>query len=337
MISLLAGQPRDYDRGRLTADHIDDGPDHEEELARADDVGRDVTELYGPRSIKRPRRSRSEIDAIREAIVDTLSEHCPMTVRQVFYALTVRGVIEKTEAEYKKTVVRLLDEMRWSGEIGWDDISDATRWMHKPRSYASVEDAISQTAKFYRRNLWADNHEYVEIWCEKEALAGVIAEVTYEFDVPLMVSRGFSSSSYLRRAAAKITNIDKPTFIYHFGDHDPSGLWIRQQIERDLQRHLNDIGEFDLDDFLFERIAVTPKQIVQWSLPTRPTKTEAEGNRHAKNFDGDSVELDAIPIDHLHALVKEVIYRHINPDKLRILRIAEESERALLQGLGRGS
>jgi hypothetical protein len=240
------------------------------------------------------------MDAIREAIEEILFEHSPMTVRQVFYALTVRGVIEKTEAEYKQTVVRLLDEMRWAGDIHWDRISDATRWMHKSDSFAGVEDAIRRTARFYRRDLWADNDDYVEIWCEKEALAGVIAEVTSEFDVPLMVSRGFSSSSYLRRAASKITKISKPTYIYHFGDHDPSGLWISEQIERDLKRHLDDIGEFDIDDFSFERVAVAPEQIVQWKLPTRPTKTEAEGNSHAKTFTGDSVELDAIPIPRLH-------------------------------------
>jgi hypothetical protein len=275
------------------------------------------------------------MEELRAAIVEILGEHSPMTVRQVFYALTVRGAIEKTEAEYKQTVVRLLDEMRWSGEIDWDGISDASRWMHKPRSYDSVEDAIAQTAQFYRRNLWAANDDYVEIWCEKEALAGVVAQVTYDYDVPLMVSRGFSSSSYLRRAADKISDIGKPTYIYQFGDHDPSGLWISEQIERDLQRHLDDIGGFDLDDFQFERVAVTPEQITAWNLPTRPTKTE--GNTHAKNFAGDSVELDAIPVDHLHGLVREVIFRHIDFRQLRILRAAEESERQLLRDLGRAA
>jgi hypothetical protein len=277
------------------------------------------------------------MDAIREAIIKTLGEHAPQTVRQVFYALTVRGVIEKTEAEYKQTVVRLLDEMRWDGDVDWDDISDASRWVHKPRSYHGVEDAITQTARFYRRNLWADNDDYAEIWCEKEALAGVISQVTYEYDLPLMVSRGFSSSSYLRRAAEKITDVGKPTFIYQFGDHDPSGLWISEQIERDLQRHLEDIGDFDLDNFQFERIAVTPKQIKEWSLPTRPTKTEAEGNRHAKQFDGESVELDAIPVDRLHHLVRHVISRHLDLGQLRILREAEASERELLNALGKAA
>ncbi len=292
-----------------------------------------AAEIYTPRSIKRSRRTKAEMDEIRAAITDILSENNPMTVRQVFYALTVRGAIEKTEAEYKGTVVRLLDEMRWSGAIDWDDIVDATRWMHKNDSYSGPEDAIRRTAEFYRRDLWVNNDDYIEIWCEKEALAGVIAQVTYEYDVPLMVSRGFSSSTYLRRAASKITRIGKPTFIYQFGDHDPSGLWISEQIEEDLQRHLDDIGEFNLVDFRFERVAVTEEQIVEWELPARPTKTEAEGNTHAKHFTGDSVELDAIPIDNLHNLVRDVIYRHIDPDKLRVLRVAEESEREFLLGL----
>jgi hypothetical protein len=54
------------------------------------------------------------MDIIREAIVEILAKHAPQTVRQVFYALVVLGVIEKTEAEYKQTVVRLLDQMRWT-------------------------------------------------------------------------------------------------------------------------------------------------------------------------------------------------------------------------------
>ena len=53
-----------------------------------------------------------EMQAIRAAIFNTLSTDPPMTVRQVFYALTTKGVIEKTEAEYKGTVCRLLGEMR---------------------------------------------------------------------------------------------------------------------------------------------------------------------------------------------------------------------------------
>ena len=41
----------------------------------------------------------------------------PQTVRQVAYQLVTRGVIEKTEGEYQRTVIRLLTEMRLDGQI----------------------------------------------------------------------------------------------------------------------------------------------------------------------------------------------------------------------------
>ena len=49
-----------------------------------------------------------------------------------------------------------------------------TRWMRKPRSFDGVEDAINDTARLYRKALWTDAETYVEVWCEKDALAGTI-------------------------------------------------------------------------------------------------------------------------------------------------------------------
>jgi hypothetical protein len=75
-------------------------------------------------------------------------------------------------------------------------IADLTRWMRKPTTYNGVEDALQDTARFYRKALWAEVDTHVEVWCEKDALAGVIFPVTSEFDVPLMVARGFSSETF---------------------------------------------------------------------------------------------------------------------------------------------
>jgi len=80
-----------------------------------------------------------------------------------------------------------------------------------------------------------------------------------------------------------------------------------------------------------ERIALTEEQIEQRGLPTRPTKRE--GNRHAHKFEGDSVELDALPSSELRALVRECIERHISPAALETLREAEDSERDILEQL----
>ena len=278
---------------------------------------------YSPSPIKRARRTKDEMNRLRAAIYLTLCRDNPMTVRQCFYALTVQGRIPKTEAAYNGVVVRLLTQMRRSGAIPYDWISDNTRWMRKPASYSSLQDLLQKTAQFYRRDLWASAPAYVEVWCEKDALAGVIMEETAIYDVPLMVSRGFSSDTYLQSAAEAITDKSKPAYIYHFGDHDPSGVWIAKKTEQGLRHHAGPDAEIH-----FERIAVTPAQISSWNLPTRPTKRT--GNTHAKGFAGDSVELDAIPASQLRALVRECIERHVDEDRLRILTAAEESERGLL-------
>ena len=120
-----------------------------------------------------------------------------------------RGFIEKTEAEYKHTVVTQLTKMRLSGEIPFDWIADNTRWMRKPQTYRSLKGMLELTKTTYRRALWNDQSAYVEIWLEKDALAGVLYEETADWDVPLMVTRGYASVSYLHAAATTILDRDK--------------------------------------------------------------------------------------------------------------------------------
>ena len=281
-----------------------------------------LDQSYVPKSIKRIRRTKAAMGDLRSAIYKIVEENQPMTVRQVFYALVVRGLIEKTEAQYHRTVVRLLTDMRRDKTIPYSWISDNTRWMHKPATFSGLKHVLESTAKFYRRNLWIEAPVYVEVWCEKEALAGVLLEETAVYDVPLMVARGFASESYLHSAAEQITAIQKPAYIFQFGDHDPSGVWIARTIESGLRRMAPDA------EIHFERIAVTLEQITSMNLPTRPTKRD--GNTHARNFTGDSVELDAIPSLELRRLCREVIERHVDKDQLEKLRIAETSEREAL-------
>ena len=57
-----------------------------------------MTAVYQASRIKRVRATKAEMAERREALFDIVAEQQPMTVRQVFYQATVRGVIEKTEA-----------------------------------------------------------------------------------------------------------------------------------------------------------------------------------------------------------------------------------------------
>ena len=105
------------------------GPDATADNAATQDA------LYSASPIKRSRRTKAAVTSIRDAIRDILEADHPQTVRQVFYALTVRGVVKKVEGEYQQTVIRLLGDMREAGDIPFGWIADNTRWQRKPATY----------------------------------------------------------------------------------------------------------------------------------------------------------------------------------------------------------
>jgi hypothetical protein len=277
---------------------------------------------YGTRPTRKQRRTKAEIDSIKEAMAATVEEIQPATVRQVFYQLVSRGVVAKTELEYKSTVCRLLSELRRDGTVPYGWIADNTRWMRKPTTYSGLEEMLAHTALTYRRALWTSQPVYVEVWLEKDALAGVIIEDTVTWDVPLMVTRGYPSLSYIHEATETIRHQAKPVFIYYFGDRDPSGCDIPRFVEAEVRERVPGA------EIRFEVVAVTIGQIEEFSLPTRPTK---QTDSRAKGFDGESVEVDALPPAVLRSLVTRCITQHIDSDALDRLEAVEAAERETLE------
>jgi hypothetical protein len=280
-------------------------------------------EVYRARPANR--RTRAEMQAIRKSIREILEEIQPATVRQTYYQLFARGIIAKTEGEYK-TVVRLLTAMRRAGEIPFGWIADNTRWMRKPTSYAGLSDMLERQREFYRRALWDSQSSYVEIWLEKDALSGVLYDVTAEFDVPLMVTRGYPSISHLYEAADAIAETGKPAYLYYFGDYDPSGCDITRAVEAGIREFAPSA------DIRFMRVAVTPAQIQSLKLPTRPTK---ETDSRSRDFKGESVEVDAIPPTTLRQMVRQCIEFHIDREEIHRIQMIEREERETLRRIAR--
>jgi hypothetical protein len=282
-----------------------------------------MSKLYKASRIKRRRATKDQVLRRRASLFDIVEAMRPMTVRQVFYQATVGGIVDKAEAGYAIVQTDLV-QMRKAAVLPYNLLADSTRWMRKPRTFQNVEQALSDTARFYRKALWADVGAYVEIWLEKDALAGVVTPVTELYDVPLMVARGYASLSFLHGAAEYIATLDVPAFIYHLGDFDPSGVNAGEKIEQTLR----ELAPYA--DIHFERLAVTPDQIRDWSLPTRPTKAS---DSRSKGFGLISVELDAIAPKDLRDLAEQAIQQHLPPDQFSVLKAAERSERELIGGL----
>jgi hypothetical protein len=172
--------------------------------------------------------------------------------------------------------------------------------MRKPVTYNSTDEVLQAAAASYRKAVWANLNERVEIWIEKDALAGVVMPVTAEYDVPLMVTRGYSSETFAYEAAEEINHHfwrgNKGTYVYYLGDWDPSGVQSAEALEKKLKEHATPAA------FQFERLALLPDQVYgPPKLPTRrikdkDTRTESFRRKFAVN---ECAELDALPADEL--------------------------------------
>jgi hypothetical protein len=263
------------------------------------------------------------MEELASRIAEVVHDGRIRTVRQVFYRLVSSGAIDKTEEQYR-VVIRFLTDMRRDGRIGFEVIADNTRWALQPTSYPNPEAALHDLVHSYRRSRWDDQPVYVEVCLEKDALSHVLYEVTARFDVPLRVTRGYSSITFLKDAADMIAWKGKPAYLLCFGDFDPSGVDITRAVEDDIRRYAPNA------DVTVERVAVTEEQIKQWNLPTRPTKTS---DVRAKNWGGESVELDAVPIQLLQDLVEERIRRHIDTEVWAATERKEQEDRNKLSSL----
>jgi hypothetical protein len=285
-------------------------------------------QVYGASTVKRYRSTTAELGALAIDIIDAIEADKPVTLRGVFYRVVSAGGIEKTELGYRK-VGRALLKMRRAGIVDYGDITDGTRELLGWRTWDSLEEALEDTARTYRRALWTSQPGAVMLFTEKDAISGVVRPVAGKWDVPMGVLRGYASESFTWTVANYIRSViraGKTVFAYQLGDHDPSGVSAWETFAEKIRGFLAD----DAGLATFERIAVLPGQITAWQLPTRPTKAS---DPRARDFAGESVEVDAIPAARLRQITEEAITQHIDGDALRVTRVAEQGEREMLTRL----
>jgi hypothetical protein len=257
--------------------------------------------------------------AIREEVLELQDAYDQMSVRQIFYALTVRGLVPKTEQQGYVPVQKQVLALRRQGFLPWEFIADGTRWVRQPSTWDDAEDVLRETARLFRVNRWRSQHVRLEVWLEKDALASLISPTTYGYGVPLMVSRGQSSDTYCYEAAQEAKNAWEKagvaTYVYTLFDSDQSGRSAAAKIEEKLRAYS------DGAPITVELLAVTDEQIQAWDLPTRPAK---------KQGDPPAVELDAIPPDKLISVVESAIVGHIDSEAWKREQAIETSEREIL-------
>jgi hypothetical protein len=250
--------------------------------ARAHAVEAAKSDLARPKIAKGERISSFEVEVMRDIMHGLLEADHPQSVRHVFYLMTDprRAFhVEKTEAGYRQ-VQRQLSEMRKLGLLPYGWIADATRMGWHVYAYTNAADFIRRMHGAYRADIWGRSDAYCETWVESRSIASVIRDDCDELGVSLYPAGGFSSLTLPYEAAQeiadKVRDTGKTIEIVYVGDYDPAGVLIDVDIEGKIRGHLDNAG---IDNPVsFHRIAITPEQIAEHDLPTKPRK---EGDKRA--------------------------------------------------------
>lgn len=260
------------------------------------------------------------------AAIQVLTEHHPMTVRQVYYQLVSRQVIKNSRTQYQ-AVSNLLVEARKSGTIPWEWIEDRLRRPRSVSMWAGLSDFAKTAERAYRLDVWTTQPAYVEVWLEKDALSGIFEDVLSAYGVTLNVGRGFDGWDSIRNAADRYygwqAEEGRDIFVLYFGDFDPSG--------EDMVRSLRErIGYFEVQPEII-KCALTMEDIKWYRLPPDfAKKTDSRAAAFIAKHGDISVELDALPADVLKNRLVTEVESHLDMVALNQVRERESTERERL-------
>jgi len=263
-----------------------------------------------------------------ETAKEILAKGYPMTVRQVYYQLVSRQVIKNNRGQYQAVSNALVDARR-EGIIPWEWIEDRLR---RPRyvSMWSGLPAFAETCqRAYRRDVWATQPNYLEVWLEKDALSGIFEDVLNPCGVTLNVGRGYDGWDSIYNAAIRYGEKSGLVTVLYFGDFDPSG----EDMVRSLIKRLESLG--CQPEVI--KCALTHEDIRRYKLPPDfAKKTDTRSAAFIAEHGDIAVELDALPPDVLRDRLKEEVSRRMDLKALNKTKTLEEKERAKLMNLLKG-
>lgn len=254
-----------------------------------------------------------------------------LTLRQLYYQFVARDLIENTPQSYKN-LGAIIGRARKAGLIDWDAIEDRTRGLAGVPHWEKPSDIIATAANSFRLDKWANQKHRVEVWVEKEALAGVIGQVCRRLDVDYFSCRGYGSLSEMysagKRLAAYEDNGQEVT-IFHLGDHDPSGIDMTRDIEDRLYMFANQL-------VYVERLALNMDQIEIYNPPPNFAKlTDSRAGDYVRKYGYDSWELDALDPAVLDELITDAVLSVRDDNLWDPVEEEEKQHRALLSKASR--
>jgi hypothetical protein len=273
------------------------------------------------KSINFRRESLNRIQLCNSIIREYQEQGLRLTLRQLYYQLVSKNVVPNTEKSYK-ALGNLVSDGRLAGLIDWDAIEDRNREPVRWAEYENVQQLVEETQYRYRLPRWEGQDNYVELWVEKAALAGVLRPLASKYHVTLMVNRGYSSQSAMYESAQRFKEYrDRDPILFYLGDHDPSG----EDMVRDIEDRL---VMFGIHGISVRKLALTMEQVREYNPPPNPAKmTDSRAAKYVEEHGADSWEVDALNPTILAEIIETAFQSVTDMDKMNEVIRKEKKER----------
>lgn len=294
--------------------------------------------------------SRVVIKKANEILENYARQGYDLTLRQLYYQFVARDILPNSQASYDR-LGGIVNDARLAGLIDWNHIVDRTRNLRDLSHWEQPSDIIDASASQFRIDKWATQPSRCEVWIEKDALVGVIAGSCEKWDVPYFSCRGYTSQSEMWGASQRyLEHIEtgQSVEIFHFGDHDPSGIDMSRDIFERLELFLTvdywrahgetefyaESGPFIREQFHLNRIALNMDQIEQYDPPPNPAKlTDSRAGGYVREYGYDSWELDALEPSVISALIESEIESILDNEQWQIASDEQVEHRRLLKAV----
>jgi len=207
-----------------------------------------------------------------------------------------------------------------------DRLRKATLWT----VWEDPKDFLHDIRNDYHRDALQDQPNYVEVWCEKDALSGIFNSVLSQYQVVLNVGRGYDGWSSIKGAADRLMphqESGKEVTVLYFGDFDPSG----EDMHRSLQERL---ALLDVHPNM-PKVALTHADARE--LPGDVAKAgDTRAAAFIAKYGEKAVELDALPVDELRGRIQREVEERLDLEALAESdRIEREQRRDLQERIDR--
>jgi len=269
------------------------------------------------------------IDKANQIIRTYQAQGYSLTLRQLYYQFVSKNWIPNKQREYNR-LGKAVSTGRLCGLIDWNAINDNLRELESNSHWGSPGEIIEAVANQYSIDMWQNQKYRPEVWIEKDALSSIVRRACEPLDVPYLVCRGYASQTAVWKAGMRMETfiMDGQTpVVFHFGDHDPSGIDMTRDNRDRLQLFTG--GGFD-----FKRIALNMNQVQKHNPPPNPVKqTDSRGTGYEIKYGKTCWELDALDPATLEALIKKCINSVRDKKKWKDMVQKEADEKKQLQAV----